>query len=49
MSNVAEQALLMRLYQGKCAQLATASVHSLRYWVLRLEAEALLAELSVSG
>jgi hypothetical protein len=48
MSTNHEQALMLRLYQGKCEQVSKARRYSLRYWVLQLEAEALLAELATA-
>lgn len=39
--------VMRRLYQGKCEQLAKATVNSLRYRILKIEAEALLAEITL--
>lgn len=48
LNTLSRHAILVRLYQGKCDQLAKATANSLRYRILKLEAEAILAEIALT-
>lgn len=48
LSSLSRHAILVKLYQGKCDQLAKATANTLRYRILKLEAEAILAEITLT-